>query len=79
VALPLPSAPEEILLQQTNAPARVPYDYCNADEKLRPDQKLPDSNLLKDIHKYVSRFHDTSTTSEPENHMTPDPWRKQSY
>ncbi|KAK5316565.1 hypothetical protein LTR70_006224 [Exophiala xenobiotica] len=45
-----PSAPEEVLLRRVNAPAQIPYDYYNADEKLKPAQKLPDSHLVKDIH-----------------------------
>lgn len=58
-----PSAPEEILLRRINAPAQIPYDYYDADEKLKPDQRLPDSHLVKDIHMYVSHFYEA--TNEP--------------
>ncbi|KAL8875128.1 MAG: hypothetical protein Q9198_006469 [Flavoplaca austrocitrina] len=58
-----PSAPEETLLRRVNAPAQIPYDYYSADEKLKPDQKLPDSHLVKEIHMYVSHFYEA--TNEP--------------
>jgi len=58
-----PSAPEEVLLRRVNAPAQIPCDYYNADEKLKPDQKLPDSHLVKDIHMYVSHFYEATNES----------------
>ncbi|KAK5943778.1 hypothetical protein PMZ80_004787 [Knufia obscura] len=58
-----PSTPEEVLLRRVNAPDQISYDYYNADEKLNADQKLPDSDLLKDIHAYVSDFYEA--TNDP--------------
>lgn len=56
-----PSTPEEVLLRRISAPAQIAYDYYNADEKLGPDQKLPDTDLLKDIHAYVSDFYEATS------------------
>jgi len=53
-----PSAPEEVLLRRVNAPDQIPFEYYNADEELSRDQKLPDSDLLKDVHAYVSDFYE---------------------
>ena len=58
-----PSAPEEVLLRRVDAPDQIAYDYYNADERLRPDQRLPDSDLLKDLHAYVSDFYDLTNKS----------------
>lgn len=54
--------PEEVLLRRVNAPDKIPYDYYDADHKLDPvAQKLPDSELLKDIHGYVSEYYEATT------------------
>lgn len=53
-----PMAPEEVLLRRVNAPDQIPYDYYNADERLGAFQKLPDSDLLKDIHAYVADYYE---------------------
>lgn len=52
--------PEEVLLRRVNAPDDIPHDYYDADLKLDPEkQELPDAELLKDIHGYVSEFYET--------------------
>lgn len=53
-------APEEVLLRRVNAPDRIPYDYYNADERLGRTQKLPDSDLLKDVHSYVADYYEAT-------------------
>lgn len=52
------AAPEEVLLRRVNAPDQIPYDYYNADERLDASQKLPDSDLLKDVHAYVADYYE---------------------
>lgn len=52
--------PEEVLLRRVNAPDDIPHDYYDVDLKLDPEtQELPDADLLKDIHGYVSEFYET--------------------
>lgn len=54
-------APEEVLLRRVNAPDRIPFDYYNADERLDGrTQKLPDSELLKDVHAYVADYYEAT-------------------
>ena len=55
------AAPEEVLLRRVNAPEQIPYDYYNVDERLGPDQRLPDSDLLKAIGAYASDFFSAAT------------------
>ncbi len=56
-----PLAPHEVLLRRTNAPIEVPLTYYNADANLSPDQRLPQSDLLKAIHTYASDFYSMAT------------------
>lgn len=52
--------PEEVLLRRVNAPDKIPYDYYDADLRLDPiTQRLPDSELLKEVHGYVSDYYET--------------------
>lgn len=51
------AAPEEVLLRRVNAPTHLPHDFYRADERLGPDQRLPDSDLLNAIHAYVSDYY----------------------
>lgn len=55
------SKPEEVLLRRLNAPESIPFDYYNADERLGPQQTLPDSDLLKDLHAYVTDFYEANS------------------
>lgn len=49
--------PLEVLLRGAAAPTEGRADVYFADESLRPEQKLPDSELLKAIHAYASDFY----------------------
>ena len=50
--------PEEVLFRQKGAPERYEEnDFYWAHTELRPDQRLPDSDLLKAIHTYVADFY----------------------
>lgn len=54
--------PEEVLFRRFNAPTRyAEHDIYFVNEQLRPDQTLPDSDLLKAIHAYVSDFYTNAT------------------
>lgn len=56
--------PEEVLFRRKGAPVRYEEDdMYPADRHLGPHQRLPDSDLLKTIHAYVSDFY-SSTTSD---------------
>jgi hypothetical protein len=53
-----PLRPDEVLFRSHKAPERFEEnDIYWANEKLSPDQKLPDSDLLKALHKYASEFY----------------------
>lgn len=52
------SKPEEVLLRRVTAPEMIPFNYYNADENLGSNQRLPDSDLLKDLHTYVADFYE---------------------
>ncbi|KAL8689383.1 MAG: hypothetical protein Q9218_004935 [Villophora microphyllina] len=55
---PLP--PEEILFARRNAPERYEEDdFYWANKDLEEGQELPDSDLLKGVHEYVSDFYGT--------------------
>lgn len=56
-----PLAPHDVLLRRAGAPAELTVEKYSADEKLEPEQKLPDTDLLKAIHAYVSDFYRAST------------------
>lgn len=55
--------PEEVLFRRRGAPVRYEEDdIYQADRHLDPHQRLPDSDLLKTIHAYVSDFYARTTT-----------------
>ncbi|KAH9844485.1 homologous recombination [Teratosphaeria destructans] len=50
--------PEEVLFRRRNAPVRYEEDdIYAADRDLTPEQGLPESELLKEVHAYVSDFY----------------------
>jgi hypothetical protein len=51
--------PEEVLLRRVDAPSRVSKDYYNADELLKPHQRLPDVEVVKAVHQYASDYYST--------------------
>ena len=54
--------PEEVLFRRRGAPQRyAENDAYFADRHLGPDQKLPDSDLLKSLHAYASDFYRNAT------------------
>lgn len=56
--------PDEVLFRRAGAPARYEeHDIYFANEQLSSDQKLPDSDLLKYIHSYASRFYHSATAT----------------
>lgn len=63
-------APEEALFRAQGAPDRyAENDIYAADQHLGPSQKLPDSDLLKAIHAYVSDFYSRATVDGGVNDM----------
>lgn len=69
----LPSPPQDVLLRRVNAPDQIAFDFYNADERLREDQVLPGSDLLKAVHSYVSDFYAVTTAHEgAKDHRTFD-------
>ncbi|KMP06304.1 hypothetical protein CISG_02345 [Coccidioides immitis RMSCC 3703] len=54
--------PDEVLFRRLSAPTRYQEDDIYfANERLPPDQTLPDSDLLKAIHTYASDFYSSAT------------------
>ena len=54
--------PEEVLFRRKRAPPRYEEnDIYWADQRLRSNQSLPDSDLLKAIHVYASDFYGRAT------------------
>lgn len=52
--------PEEVLFRRKGAPVRYEEDDVYfADRHLRPEQRLPDSDLLKDLHAYAADYYGT--------------------
>ncbi|KAF2765153.1 hypothetical protein EJ03DRAFT_261117, partial [Teratosphaeria nubilosa] len=52
--------PEEVLFRRRNAPARYEEDdVFAADRFLKSGQSLPESELLKEVHGYVSDFYES--------------------
>lgn len=52
--------PEEVLFRRKGAPVRYEEDDVYfADRHLRPDQQLPDSDLLKALHAYAADYYGT--------------------
>lgn len=55
-------APEEVLFRRKRAPQRYEEnDFYFANHHLTPSQQLPDSDLLKTIHAYVSDYYAATT------------------
>ena len=60
---PLP--PEEVLFRRRGAPIRYEEDDSYAaDRYLTHEQRLPDADLLKILHAYVSDFYSTFPTDD---------------
>ncbi|KAF2015684.1 hypothetical protein BU24DRAFT_183355 [Aaosphaeria arxii CBS 175.79] len=56
-----PLRPDEVLYRASNAPTRYEEtDHYFAHTKLRPDQKLPSSELLTALHAYFSEYYERS-------------------
>jgi hypothetical protein len=54
--------PDEVLFRRRGAPVRYDEDdIYTADRHLGPQQRLPDSDLLKTIHAYASDFYANAT------------------
>ena len=58
-----PLTPAEALFRRVNAPDEL--EEYNAQTNL--NQKLPDSDLLQDIHRYVSEFYATRYPRDPDH------------
>jgi UAF complex subunit Rrn10 len=56
-----PLTPEEVLFRRVNAPLNIPQSYYSADSRLKQNQRLPDSDLVKAIHAYASDFYTAAT------------------
>ena len=57
----IPQAPEEVLLRSINAPQSIPDNFYNAEDRIRPGEALPESDLLEALHKYASAFYRLAT------------------
>ncbi|KAH7132137.1 hypothetical protein B0J11DRAFT_414002, partial [Dendryphion nanum] len=56
-----PLRPDEILYRARNAPTRYEEeDVYFAHNSLTPDQKLPNTDLLRALHAYISEFYGRS-------------------
>lgn len=53
--------PEDVLLRRVNAPSNISHEFYAADQHLDPTQKLPEADLLQDVHTYASRFYRVAT------------------
>jgi len=59
----VPIPPEEVLFRRKGAPIRYEEDdIYPADRHLGPQQRLPDSDLLKTVHAYASDFYANATS-----------------
>lgn len=58
-----PLRPEDVLLRRVNAPTKTDQDLYNADQQLTDAQKLPHSDLLKNVHSYTSHFYRMATSN----------------
>jgi UAF complex subunit Rrn10 len=59
--------PRDVLLRSVNAPEEIPDDFYDAESGLKPDQVLPDSDLVKAIHAYASDFYERATSNRGEH------------
>ena len=58
--------PEEVLFRNPKAPARIAEDDLYwADRHLTSSQKLPDSELLKEIHTFTADYYSRTTDNDP--------------
>ena len=60
----VPHTPDEILRRGVHTPVEVFDNLYNADERLEPNQQLPDSDLVKTLHAYASDFYDMATENK---------------
>lgn len=56
--------PEEVLLRRVDAPSGVTRQYYNADESLKPDQILPDAEVVTAVHKYAAGYYSAHAYGE---------------
>ncbi|KAK4201597.1 hypothetical protein QBC40DRAFT_52246 [Triangularia verruculosa] len=58
-------APEDVLFRRHNAPTRyAEHDiYWASEDLVSPQQQLPESDLLKSVHCYASKFYDYTALS----------------
>lgn len=56
--------PDEVLLRRVDAPTEPTEEYYNADERLKLDQRLPDTELLRAMHNYVSEYYSAHAHGE---------------
>lgn len=49
--------PEEVMLRRVGAPSGVKDEYYNGDALLKPDQRLPDAEVVKAVHQYASDYY----------------------
>ena len=59
-----PYRPEEVLRRSTSSSDQISDDVYNADEQLKPSQRLPDSDLVKAVHSYTSDFYNMATPNQ---------------
>lgn len=57
----LPLSPEEVLSRRSANLSKIVEDSYAADQKLSPGQQLPDSDLVKAIHSYASKYYRAAT------------------
>jgi len=57
----IPLAPEDVLLRRIGIAGNISDNSYDAASQLSPEQQLPESDLLKAIHAYVSYFYRSAT------------------
>lgn len=60
----IPYRPDELLRRGVDEPEHSFDNIYNADERLVATHKLPDSDLVKAIHAYISDFYDMATNNK---------------
>jgi hypothetical protein len=55
---------EEVLLRRVDAPYGVTREYYNADESLKPIQRLPDTEMAKTVHQYAADYYSAHVHGE---------------
>lgn len=65
--------PEEVLLRRVDAPYGVTGEFYNADESLKPIQRLPDAEVAKSVHQYAADYYSAHVHGEVNhNHKSLD-------